>query len=71
MRQVFLGKLSKREGRGDSPGSPVARVCALNAGALGSIPGQETRSPHATTKAQHSQINKYELFLKKKKKRRK
>ena len=37
-----------------------------NAGGLGSIPGQGTRShmlqlkvPHAATKTQHSQINKY------------
>ena len=28
MRQVFLGKLSKREGRGDFPGSPVAKDCS-------------------------------------------
>ena len=48
------------------------RLCAPNAGSLGSIPGQGTRfpmpqlkisDPQAATKTQHSQINKY--FLKK------
>ena len=41
------------------------RLCALNAGGLGLIPGQGTRSHmlqlkilHAATKTQHSQINK-------------
>ena len=30
MRQVFLGKLSKREGRGDFTGSPVAKDPVLS-----------------------------------------
>ena len=30
MRQVFLGKLSKREGRGDFPGSPMAKDSVLS-----------------------------------------
>ena len=41
------------------------RLCVPNSGDLGLIPGQETRShmsqlkiPQATTKTQHSQINK-------------
>ena len=56
------------------------RLCTLNAGGLGSIPGQGTRSHmpqlkmpqtatkilHAATKTRHSQINK--KILKKKKK---
>ena len=50
------------------------RFGAPNAGHPGLIPGQGTRSrmpqlkiPHAATKTQHSQINKY--FLKRKKKK--
>ena len=50
------------------------RLCNPNAGGLGSVPGQETRShilqltvcmlqlqkiPHATVKTQHNEINKY------------
>ena len=50
------------------------RLCNPNAGGLGSVPGQETRShilqltvcmlqlqkiPHATAKTQHNEINKY------------
>ena len=54
------------------------RLCAPNAGGLGSIPGQGTRShmpqlrarmpqlktPHAATKTRRSQINKYLKKLK-------
>ena len=40
-------------------------LCAPSTGGLGSIPGQGINIPHASTEAQHSQINKY---LKKKKK---
>ena len=50
------------------------RLCTLNAGGTGSIPGQGTRSHmlqlkilHASTKTQCSQINK--LTLKKKRKK--
>ena len=60
---------------GDFPGAPVVRLCAPSAGGLGSLPGQGTRShlrqlrvcrpqlkiPRATTKTQHSQINKFLL----------
>ena len=34
------------------------RLLAPNAGGLGSIPDQETKISHASTKTQHSQINK-------------
>ena len=43
---------------------PQLRLCALNAGGPGSIPGQGTgshrlqlKTPHATTKMRHSQVN--------------
>ena len=63
--------------KGLSTGTSLAvqwvRLHAPNAGGPGSFPGQGTRShmlqwkiPHATTKTQHSQINK--KILKKKKK---
>ena len=49
------------------------RLCAPNAGDLGLIPGQGTRSHmlqlkilHATTKTQGSQVNNKTHFLKKK-----
>ena len=48
------------------------RLCAPNAGDLGSIPGQGTRvhmlqtMPHVTMKNWHNQINKNFLILKKK-----
>ena len=42
------------------------RLCALNAGGLGSIPGQGTEThmpqlkiPHASAKTWHSQINNF------------
>ena len=49
----------------DFPGGPVPKTPHSNAGGLGSIPGQRTRShvlqlkiPHAITKTGYSQINK-------------
>ena len=63
---------------GDFPGGPVAKTCTPNAGGLGLIPGQGTRSrmpqlkiPHATTKISCAatkiwcnQINKINIFQK-------
>ena len=34
----------------DFPGGPVAKNPSSNAGGVGSIPGQETKIPHAATK---------------------
>ena len=52
---------------GGFPDSPVVKICTYNAQDTGLIPGQETKishavgqlNQHATTKTQHSQINKY------------
>ena len=51
----------KRQKLGTSLVVQWVRLCVPNAGVLGSIPGQGTRSqkiPRAATKNQHSHINK-------------
>ena len=54
----------KKAGDGTSLVVQQLRLCALNAGGQGSIPGRGTgshmlqlKTPHATTKTRHSQIN--------------
>ena len=43
---------------GDFPGGPTVENLPSNAGDTGSIPGWETKIPHATAKTRCSQINK-------------
>ena len=42
---------------GDFPGGPVVENLPSNAGDTGSIPGWETKIPHAPAKTRCSQIN--------------
>ena len=51
-----------RDFRGTSLVVQWLRLHAPNTGGLGSIPGQGTKIPHASTKPQHSQINKKNFF---------
>ena len=37
----------------------LLRLCAPNAGGMGSIPGQGTKIPHAARRGQKKKINKY------------
>lgn len=51
----------------DSPGAPLTKTLALNAGGSGCIPGQGVRTaaedPMYATQTQCSQINKQTFFL--------
>ena len=60
MERRFLAKLPgykvRHKNRSSGTGLMVQRLrlCAPNAGGLGSIPGQGTRIPHAATKDLHA-----------------
>ena len=53
----------KKNFSGDFPGSPVDKTLGLQCRGPGFDPWSENYIPHATTKIQNSQINKY-IFLK-------